>query len=191
MTQIWVLYRQSGSDRLEKQPTDLRQYTCYFGDRTLGCQGRLGASDDLRKVSGIQARPTDKRAIDILLAHQLLGVIRLNAPAVLDPNPVSGSSIGELGQNGTNKGVRLFGLGRRGGSPRSNGPAWLISHNDFGVIFLRYSFQTAAHLPLQNLLHLLAIPFVKRFTDTKNGAKTGIQCRSNLSINDLVCFTEQ
>ena len=34
MTQIWALcYRQSGSDRLEKQPTDLRQYTCYFGDR--------------------------------------------------------------------------------------------------------------------------------------------------------------
>ena len=32
---------------------------------------------------------------------------------------------------------------------------------------------------------------MKRFTDTKNGAKTGIQCRSHLSINDLVCFTEQ
>jgi hypothetical protein len=31
MTQIWVL-----RSRLEKQPTDLRQYTCYFGDRTLG-----------------------------------------------------------------------------------------------------------------------------------------------------------
>ena len=29
-TQIWVL-----RSRLEKQPTDLRQYTCYFGDRTL------------------------------------------------------------------------------------------------------------------------------------------------------------
>jgi hypothetical protein len=28
-------YRQSGSDRLEKQPTDLRRKTCYFGDRTL------------------------------------------------------------------------------------------------------------------------------------------------------------
>ncbi len=28
-------YRQSGSDRLAKQPTDLRQSTCYFGDRTL------------------------------------------------------------------------------------------------------------------------------------------------------------
>jgi hypothetical protein len=39
MTQIWALYRQSGSDRLEKQPTDLaaaRQYTSYFGDTTLG-----------------------------------------------------------------------------------------------------------------------------------------------------------
>src|SRR5208282_943617 len=29
MTQIWVL-----RSRLEKQPTDLRQCTCYFGDRT-------------------------------------------------------------------------------------------------------------------------------------------------------------
>jgi hypothetical protein len=28
-------YRQSGSDRLEKQPTDLRRKTRYFGDRTL------------------------------------------------------------------------------------------------------------------------------------------------------------
>jgi hypothetical protein len=36
MTQIWALLRQSGSDRLEKQPTDLRQNTSYFGDRTLG-----------------------------------------------------------------------------------------------------------------------------------------------------------
>jgi hypothetical protein len=36
MIQIWALYRQFGSDRLEKRPTDLRQNTCYFGDRTLG-----------------------------------------------------------------------------------------------------------------------------------------------------------
>ena len=35
MTQIWALLRQSASDRLEKQPTDLRQNTSYFGDRTL------------------------------------------------------------------------------------------------------------------------------------------------------------
>src|SRR5271165_5354906 len=32
MTQIWAL-----RSRLEKQPTDLRQNTSYFGDRTLGC----------------------------------------------------------------------------------------------------------------------------------------------------------
>ncbi len=37
MTQIWAL-----RSRLEKQPTDLRQNTSYFGDRTLG---RLGAHD--------------------------------------------------------------------------------------------------------------------------------------------------
>jgi len=36
MTQIWVL-----RSRLEKQPTDLRQYTCYFGDRTLDASGAL------------------------------------------------------------------------------------------------------------------------------------------------------
>jgi len=30
-------YRQFGTDRLEKQRTDLRQYTGYFGDKTLAC----------------------------------------------------------------------------------------------------------------------------------------------------------
>src|SRR5271166_5398254 len=43
MTQIWVL-----RSRLEKQPTDLRQYACYFGDRTLGsrvpARGVFGAT---------------------------------------------------------------------------------------------------------------------------------------------------
>jgi hypothetical protein len=34
MTQIWAL-----RSRLEKQPTDLRQNTSYFGDRTLGVAG--------------------------------------------------------------------------------------------------------------------------------------------------------
>src|SRR5258707_15008075 len=34
MTQIWAL-----RSRLEKQPTDLRQNTSYFGDRTLGSDG--------------------------------------------------------------------------------------------------------------------------------------------------------
>ncbi len=32
MTQIWALYRQSGSDRLEKQPTDLRRHHHYMRD---------------------------------------------------------------------------------------------------------------------------------------------------------------
>jgi hypothetical protein len=34
MTQIWAL-----RSRLEKQPTDLLQYTSYFGDRTLATGG--------------------------------------------------------------------------------------------------------------------------------------------------------
>jgi tetratricopeptide (TPR) repeat protein len=34
MIQVWALrHRQSGSDRLEKQPTGSRQNICYFGDR--------------------------------------------------------------------------------------------------------------------------------------------------------------
>jgi hypothetical protein len=39
MTQIWALLRQSGSDRLEKQPTDLRQSTSYLEYGTLGPRG--------------------------------------------------------------------------------------------------------------------------------------------------------
>ena len=41
MTQIWALYRQSGPDRLEKQPTDLRQNTSYFGDGQNGAKLRV------------------------------------------------------------------------------------------------------------------------------------------------------
>src|SRR5580692_5896506 len=33
--QIWALYRQSGSDRLEKQPTDLRRHHHYMRDGAL------------------------------------------------------------------------------------------------------------------------------------------------------------
>ena len=36
MTQIWALYRQSGSDRLEKQPADLRRHHHYMRDGALG-----------------------------------------------------------------------------------------------------------------------------------------------------------
>src|SRR5271165_3952852 len=43
MTQIWALYRQSGSDRLEKQPTDLRRRHYYMRDGTLA--GRTASRD--------------------------------------------------------------------------------------------------------------------------------------------------
>ena len=40
MIQIWALrYRQSGSDRLEKQPTDLRRRHHYMRDGALGLSG--------------------------------------------------------------------------------------------------------------------------------------------------------
>jgi hypothetical protein len=39
MTQIWAL-----RSRLEKQPTDLRQKACYFGDRTLEAKGPIPAA---------------------------------------------------------------------------------------------------------------------------------------------------
>src|SRR6202140_2444536 len=54
MTQIWALLRQSGSDRLEKQPTDLRQNSSYFGDRTLGSFTLL-TKKLLRRVFGPHA----------------------------------------------------------------------------------------------------------------------------------------
>ncbi len=44
MTQIWAL-----RSRLEKQPTDLRQYTSYFGDRTLA-QFRVGCRTEILRL---------------------------------------------------------------------------------------------------------------------------------------------
>ena len=44
MTQIWAL-----RSRLDKQPTDLRQNTSYFGDRTLA----LGSGGSIASSSGL------------------------------------------------------------------------------------------------------------------------------------------
>jgi hypothetical protein len=44
MTQIWVL-----RSRLEKQPTDLRQYTCYFEDRTLDREQGVSSCQKVNK----------------------------------------------------------------------------------------------------------------------------------------------
>jgi hypothetical protein len=43
MAKIWAL-----RSRLEKQPTDLRQNTSYFGDRTLGNSGLFALVENLK-----------------------------------------------------------------------------------------------------------------------------------------------
>ena len=76
MIQIWALYRQSGSDRLEKQPTDLRQYKCYFGDRTLTSTKAKMAPRERREHCRIpgathrQERMTSRSA-EVELLHNL------------------------------------------------------------------------------------------------------------------------
>src|SRR6202521_964800 len=50
MTQIWALYGQSGSDRLEKQPTDLRRHHHYM------CDGTLEKSDGCARKKGLYIR---------------------------------------------------------------------------------------------------------------------------------------
>ncbi len=54
MTQIWALYRQSGPDRLKKQPTDLRRHHHYMRDGTLVCR-ILGLREQKLKLSLAQA----------------------------------------------------------------------------------------------------------------------------------------
>src|SRR5271165_4944595 len=70
MIQIWAL-----RSRLEKQPTDLRQNTSYFGDRTLGFirnkivdgRDRLPYSSNLRNLRNLRFQI---RNLDLVLAHQ-------------------------------------------------------------------------------------------------------------------------
>src|SRR6202049_3002428 len=50
MTQIWAL-----RSRLEKQPTDLRQNTSHFGDRTLGSDRPTTVGEWMKPTSGSRA----------------------------------------------------------------------------------------------------------------------------------------
>jgi len=106
MIQIWALYRQSGSDRLEKQPTDLRQNTCYFGDRSLiscllllalGCPLPASAQDlkisRPRPVAPTTEHGTNTQLVNEILlkmvdrwnAHDIEGLMSLywNSPSLL------------------------------------------------------------------------------------------------------------
>jgi hypothetical protein len=81
MTKIWALYRQSGSDRLEKQTTDLRQNTSYFGDRTLA-----GAHDE---TLGVARFPL-----------QIFGNFRLNVGAIVATAAVVSAEVCAIGHVG-------------------------------------------------------------------------------------------
>src|SRR5208282_5555708 len=57
--QIWALYRQSGSDRLEKQPTDLRRHHHYMRD------GTLALEDHGYSIPGGNPSPAVRRPISL------------------------------------------------------------------------------------------------------------------------------
>ena len=76
MTQIWVL-----RSRLEKQPTDLRQYACYFGDRTLGSRVPARAVLGATQQSSARRFQVSRSALEERLAQPSAETSNSNNPS--------------------------------------------------------------------------------------------------------------
>ena len=89
MIQIWTL-----RSRLEKQPTDLRQTTSYFGDRTLG-------STPLWFFSARSGEPaTDTFRIEISSVDRSIGLLPPRLIETAGINTIKSKLINELQDDG-------------------------------------------------------------------------------------------
>jgi hypothetical protein len=124
--------------------------------------------DDVSKTSRLQRRAADQRAVHIRLAHQLLGVVRLHAAAVLNAHLFGRGFVEQLHQHGANERVRVLRLLRRGGLARANRPDRFVGDDGFNHLFPGQSGEAAAHLRFENFFHLAAFAFRQRFADADN-----------------------
>ncbi len=96
-----------------------------------GTRGRR--RDDLEE-RGLEGRATDEEAVDVGTLCELLGVVRLDGPAVDDAEVSGHLDAGRLGQEPAQLGVGLLRLLRRGRAPGADGPHRLVRDHQPRVV---------------------------------------------------------
>ena len=90
-------------------------------------QRSLGGPNNLRKAAWVEASASDQSSVDVGLAHQLFGIVRLYTATILNSDPVRRPFVANLGEDGANIMMSSLSLVRSRGQSGSNRPHRLLS----------------------------------------------------------------
>src|SRR5690242_6346107 len=153
---------------------------------TEGTTGAIsaGRGDNRREGVGVEAGAADESPVDVLLAEQLTGVLRLHGAAVEDPQPVDGRA--PHGEQVADEGTRLLGLpgGRR--APGADRPDRLVGDDDRAQVPGLDPLEVGAQLALEHRLGLARVARLLALADAEDRLEAGRERRRDLPGKRLV-----
>src|SRR5271157_3357441 len=103
----------------------------------------LAGLDDAQEITGLEAGASHQRPVDVGTGQQLLGVVRLHAPSILDDNPGGRRLAERLDEPAADEGVDRLGLLAGGCEARADGPDRLIGQHGAGHLLHREPLKRA------------------------------------------------
>ena len=155
-------------------------------------EGLRGASifDDGGEATRVEARAADERTVNVGLGKELLGVLGLDAAAVLDADTFGRGGREELAQVLADELMRFLGLGGRGSLAGANGPNGLVGEDDVGDFLFCEPGEALGKLGLEDFFPRVALALREGFADADDGLDLGGQRRLGLAVDGGVVFLE-
>ncbi len=121
--------------------------------------------DDPEEVARLEAGPADEGAVDVGAGEEFGGVVGLDAPAILDDDPLR-RRLAELGgEVGADRGVHRLGLLRGGGQAGADRPDRLVGQDDPGHLLGGDVGERLVELLLDDRVGLVGLVFFQGLAD--------------------------
>src|SRR5262245_2982140 len=135
--------------------------------------------DDPGECRGVEARAAHERAVDIGLRHQLVDVLGLHRPAVLDPDPVPRSAEPRAHALAHER-VHLLGGLRRRGPAGADRPDRLVGDHELGRARLGHQREAARELAGHDVDRAAGLALLERLADAHDRRDPGREQRRGL-----------
>src|SRR6202171_272885 len=146
--------------------------------------------DNPGEVVHLERRAPDERAVDVRLTEQLGGVVRLDAPAVLDAHRLGGLGTSHLAQEPADLPVHFLRLAGGGGLAGADGPDRLVREGQLADLLGGQSRERAAHLSRDDFPGAVGLALLQRFTHADDGVQAGLEGGLDLLVHAFIRLAE-